>query len=177
MKVYEPLNSLDKIDYPGWDTEADLQANLYAKLLADGFVVKAGLPYRANLGTGGCTLDLVIFKGRKAVAVLELKNIIIGPTTDLASSHQGLKYRQFGIPVVLFWDMDNYPELKKFLADEKFQQQENRFKNPKDPFVLKRLHRSLDIASMAAYDLGMHELEAELEKQRDRITDKIREQI
>lgn len=176
MKVYESLNSLDKIDYPGWDTEADLQASLYAKLLSDGFLVKAGLPYRSSMEGAGCTLDLVIFKGREAAAILELKNTLVGPATDLNSSHQGLKYRQFGVPVVLFWDMTNYPELKKFLQGKTFQQQESRFKNPKDSLVLKRLHRSLDIASMAAYDLEMLELEAELEKQRDKITDKIREQ-
>lgn len=171
MKIYPALNSIEKVHFHDTVTEADIQAQLFGELKKDGFSVKAGVNYLRAKKVAGCQFDLVIHKGKTAVAIIEVKSPFEGPRTDLNSTHQGLKYRSFGIPVILFWDMDNYPELKNFLknAVEKELMVTSSTVFLRNPEGYRRLHKALDIASMNAFDLGMHDLESYLEKERDSI--------
>lgn len=173
MKIYSALNSIEKLYFHNVETEADIQCQLFSRLKKDGFSVKVGVNIRKGMAGAGCQFDLVIHQGKRAIAIIEVKSSLEGPQVDLDSTHQGLKYRSFGIPVVLFWSMENYPDLKNFLRCLLTSE------IPKDKIEVKplsrntesyaRLRQSLDIASMRAFDLGMHELEKDLEQKRDSI--------
>jgi hypothetical protein len=170
MKVYTALNSTEKLYFHDTETEADVQAQLFAQLRKDRFNVKAGVNYSKNKPNMGCTFDLVIHKGKEAIVIIEVKSPFEGPRTDLDASHQGLKYRSFGLPVILFWDMSNYAELKEFLKNSVEKVSEPPKEATafiKNPDAFRRLHKSLDISSMHAYDLGLSELEHDLEQKRD----------
>ena len=170
MQIYEALNSTQKLHLPDRDTEADIQAQLFAKLRKDGFNVKVGVTWAISRKNSGCQFDLVIFKDKMASVIIEVKSPFEGPQTNLDESHQGLKYRSFGLPVVLFWDMKDYSALKEFLNNsetKEISEPKHGEEAVKNPEYLKRLHRALDIASMSAYDLGLAELEHDLEQKRD----------
>jgi hypothetical protein len=170
MIVYTALNSTEKLHSHDSETEADIQAQLYAQLRKDGFNVKAGVTYIKNKSYMGCTFDLVINKGKEASFIIEVKSPFEGPKTDLDASHQGLKYRSFGIPVILFWDMREYSKLKQFLnssIEKEISKPKGVTSFTKNPESFRRLHKSLDISSMHAYDLGLSDLERELEQKRD----------
>jgi hypothetical protein len=172
MIIYAALNSTEKLHLHDYETEADIQAQLYARLRKDGFDVKAGVTYLRTKSNIGCAFDLVIHKGREAAVIIEVKSPLEGPQTDLDASHQGLKYRSFGLPVVLFWDMAYYQNLREFV-DSSLEKETPKLKGAtpfiKNPTTFKRLHKYLDISSMQAYDLGLSELERDLEQKRDAI--------
>ena len=172
MRVYPALNDVQgKIHFPDYMTEGDVQSDVVAALKKDGFLVKTMLSFKANQPTAGCSFDIVVFKNnREPLAIIENKSPQEGPITDLDKTHQGLKYRGFGIPVILFWDMKEYAKLKDFLKEGKPPLEKAPTKVSFSLVALRRLHKSLDIAAMSAWDLGMNEFVAELENHRDRIS-------
>jgi hypothetical protein len=173
MRIYDALNDIQgKIHFPNYVTEGDVQSDVVSALKKDGFLVKTMLGFKRSLKNAGCEFDIVVFADKHtAVAIIENKSPLEGPATDLDATHQGLKYRGFGIPVILFWDMKYYNELREFLKKEKLPTVKPVKINTES---LKRLHKSLDIASMAAYDLGMTDLVEELERKRDLIQEQLR---
>jgi hypothetical protein len=176
MRAYTSLNSLQgHIHFPSTTTEGDIQAELSCLLKQDGFSFRSQVPFMKQQAGAGCIFDIVIFKGRRATAIIEIKSPIEGPQTDLDASHQGLKYRSFGVPVILFWDLEQYHILKEFLKNTNHSFDEQSLpKSIKGAESLKRLHKSLDIASMAAYDLGRNELVITLERQRDAVGEEMK---
>ena len=173
MRVYDSLNDSQKVHFSDRITESDTQAELYARLKKDGFTVKSAVGVAQKRSLGGVSFDLVVFKDKTAVAIIEVKSTTKGPEEDLDATMQGLKYRSFGIPVVLFWDMSFYDDLKTFLSSKKTKNVDL-VKNTFNSGALKDLYKSLDITSMRAFDLRHHsqefqELERLLEEKRDRV--------
>jgi len=176
VRIYPPLNQVSTI---GRTTqlktkEPQVQAELFRLLVNDGFDVLAGVPIRQIARGLGVQFDLTVFKNRAAQAIIEIKSEVRGPTEDLDATMQGLKYRSFGIPVILFWDIKEYSELKKFLISQVIPEQQSPKMQTVNRDCLQRLYKSLDIASMSAYDVGMHELEAELERHRDFVKERLK---
>ena len=171
MRIYPALNDVQgTIHFPNYTTEGDVQSDVVSALKKDGFLVKTMLPFKQGQAGAGCSFDVVVFRDKHiALAIIENKSPLEGPKTNLDETHQGLKYRGFGIPVVLFWDMKDYPKLKEFLGNISSSVANTPVKT--SPESLKRLQKSLDIAAMAAWDLGMYDLVRELETRRDQITD------
>lgn len=170
MKVYPALTSDTPIWFREEKSEAQLQVDLYSSLIKDGFSVRAGVRVLNS------TFDLVVFKKTKAIAIIELKTELSlktrhSKTNLLATDYQILKYQGFGVPVILFWSMEKYSELKVFLNTQKTPEE-----NKSAPAVshnFKRLYSLLDKASMCAFDCGLSEIEKDLEQKRDEVKRKI----
>lgn len=183
MRVYEPLSNSKNVHKPNSKSEFELQAGLYNRLKKDGFSVSGNIDIFK--GDHGVVFDLVVFKkDRQAIAIIEMKKEDIGFRVALDQTLQGVKYRHFGIPVVLFWDMIHYDELKKFLQEGEKQIESSgddlRISESKKILRLTRLRdlrRRLDVAAMAAFDAKsvfpefgkFKDIEAELERLRDYI--------
>lgn len=172
MRVYEALTTLQQIQNPVRKSEFEIQASLYSKLKEDGFKVRGCVSLKRHKAQ----FDLVVFKGRKASAIIEVKAPDEGPTEDLDKTQQGMKYRVYGVPVVLFWSMEYYSDLKKFLQDNTVTQQPL-IKETEKQEHLKRLRTSLSIASMSAYDLQMGELEEYLERKTEWVSNLLQESL
>lgn len=182
MRVYEPISSTHKLNKGETRTELDLHCDLYSKLKSDGFSVLSGRTYLKKY-----VFDIVVFdKKGKAKTIIEVKREDNGHRVALDQTEQGFKYRHFGVPLVLFWDMKFYEDLKKFLetgdADLSLSGEDLRIETSKKEFPLRRLQdlrRRLDTAAMAAFDAGVYfpevkNMETELEKFRDQVDEKYR---
>lgn len=177
MRVYEPLSASERVHKPAFETEADLQCDLAAKLRGDGFNISVGLNYRALARDGrGLVFDIVVFRSKAAIAIIEIKRTSDGHRVALDQTIQGFKYRHFGVPVVLFWDLNEYDQLKNFLQGAEQNGSESgeglRIENTSKKnrlIALWNLRRRLDTASMAAFDAKMPDMEKQLETWRDEV--------
>jgi hypothetical protein len=112
VRTYEAISSIHSLNVP-WNekkSEFEIQAEIFIRLKNDGFFVRgeyvSGPLFR---------FDLVVFNNRgKAVAIIEVKNTHTGRRRSL-DTLQGAKYRQFGVPVIQFYDLDEYQMLLDFL--------------------------------------------------------------
>ena len=179
MKIYQPLTATYKLDFWKTKSELDLHCPLYARLQNDGFTVLSGRTYK-----GRVAFDIVVFKGRKAIAIIEVKREDLGHRVALDQTEQGFIYRQFGVPVILFWDMKKYDDLAEFLKSNRISKSEIgddlRIQISKKEIMLTRLRdlrRRLDVASMAAFDAKsalpshkeLEQMEIVLEDFRDKV--------
>ena len=98
-------------------TEFEIQAILYNRLTAAGFLV------RGETSTNRGRLDLVVFAGSdgrsrdvygEAAVVIEVKP----HKCPDGAEEQCKKYTTLGLPVILFWDLKDYDELESFLKIE-----------------------------------------------------------
>jgi len=105
------------ISYPLKPTEFEIQAELYLKMRGLGIDVKGELKIsKKQTGTRGSIFDLVIFKERKAVAIVEVKKRYRG--LGAGGTIQEAKYKEFGIPLIYcFRDNieDTVKEIQKLL--------------------------------------------------------------
>lgn len=180
MRVYPPLSSTNELNVHDTKSELDVQIPLCAQLTADGFTVMAGLT-RASKGLKRVSFDVVVFKDKKAIAIIEVKREDEGHRIALDQTEQGFKYRHFGVPVILFWDLTQYDKLREFLNGSiKVRTQAGddlRVDTSKKLAALghlRALRRRLDVASMVAFDAKgvfpeVAHIEATLEKFRDQI--------
>ena len=177
MIVYQPASSIAIVHNPDHESEFEIQAELYSRLRIDGFEVRGNVPQTFQLGnkdTIDVIFDLIVTSGKKTLAIIEIKTKDSVPCIKFDETTQGMKYRAFGVPVILFWDMAHYQDLRAFLTGKQFKQVLNFKVVPLGS--LKRLHKSLDIASMSAYDLGLKDLEQDLDDKKEQIAKKIREE-
>jgi hypothetical protein len=180
MRVYKPLNSSAIIHKQSTRAEFNLQADLYALLKRDGFDVVGNVTLCKN------SFDLVVYDSKgKATAIIETKQEDEGARVHLDQTIQGVKYMQFGVPVILFWDLSKYDELKtELLKDRKAfvnvkSSAESAFQEASKAAVvrsLELLRNKLDVASFAAYDVAstlsktdLANLEQTLETARDKV--------
>lgn len=115
MRIYQPTDSLYEIPLnPARRTEFETHSDLFQRLKEDDFDVRAcfsvsvGAPKKRR----GVIFDIGVFKEDKAICVIEVKSDL---TPLFKVSSQAKRYRQFGIPLVLFWNMAKYSILKSFL--------------------------------------------------------------
>jgi hypothetical protein len=122
MRIYTPLSSERTIKpRPDVITEFDIQAELFVKLKNDGFYVEGDRRYHSGnqrvfpkMYNLICRFDIVVYRHNKAIAIIETKRPDIAKTQTL-DTYQGVKYRQFGVPVVQFYDIADYQKLIEFL--------------------------------------------------------------
>lgn len=167
VRVYEPLDKVFKIQKVEFSSEFEIQAELYQRLKADGFDVQG----EVNVQSG--VFDLVVFGERGfATAIIETKRPWTGSSLEFDETEQGWKYRQFGVPVILFWDFGYYDDLLTLLRAKRIMQTKyykdlveianaEKLGLTPDTRNLKktcafRLVRFLDRASMAAFDMGVY---------------------
>lgn len=111
MKIFQPLNANYRIEKPSKMSEFEIHAALYIRLRQAGYKVRGHAT--AKYENGMCTFDLVVFDGDyRPKVIIEVKN---SANTSLPNTRQGMRYRHFGLPVVLFWNLDEYGELLNFL--------------------------------------------------------------
>jgi hypothetical protein len=157
MRVYSPLTYLRRLNKRSDRTELDLQCDLYARLKSDKFDIRVAVPY-----AGEHCFDLVVFEcDGTAKAIIEVKRECDGFRVALDQTEQGFNYRQFGVPVILFWDMVDYEELKTTLLSphKKLKYAEDgtdlRIEQDKKRLVVNRLRslaKSLDISLTTTFD-------------------------
>ena len=181
MKIYQPLTASYQLNELSVKSESDIHCVLYARLKQDGFRVSSGRSYKDWVA-----FDIVLFSeegNHEALAIIEVKRENEGHRIALDQTEQGFKYRQFGVPVILFWDLSKYDELVKFLKSEMTEDSNSgddlRIETNSKSDLLRRLrdlHRRLDTAQMAAFDAKsvlnnpeLLQMEITLEKFRDKI--------
>lgn len=179
MKIYSPLSNSIVIHKPSIESEINTQSatceRLKADLKADGFEVVLGVGVMTKSRALGMVNDAVVFYRKIAVAIIEFKRHSIA----LDQTMQGFKYRHCGVPVILFWDMNEYEDLKNTLmsmisskntqpisqaAPANFS--ERLAATIPTPLVsrnLDRLCRRLEVAAYAAFDAKQFEIERQLE--------------
>ena len=187
MKIFDPISNSNTLHLPDAQSEADLQAELYARLTHDGFRVRSEVTYKKFAHAWfNSTFDLCVFKGKDCIAVLETKRFDLGGKADLKQVEQLTRYRHFGVPVILFWDLEKYDELVCFLRTGESERTEDfQVESEKDKLIRRRvksLNRRLDVASMAAYDVNvvlpnspLAFMEKTLEEMRDKVAEQQKE--
>lgn len=181
MKVFDPLSDANRLNVSDEQSEHQLQAEIYSRLKRDGFVVSCGQTYKRARGSEwNSEFDLCVFRGKRCVAIIETKRTDVVDKIPLRDIEAITKYRHFSVPVVLFWDLEKYNELVSFLNDGAHEAAEDlqlaSVKEQTARFRLRALHRRLDVASMAAYDVNVSlpnsplaSLEKDLEQMRDKV--------
>jgi hypothetical protein len=112
LRVFDPTSSCGRIDATQPRTEFELQAWLYNRLQLDGFDVRGEIKGRTNAGEHA-RFDLIVFAGNRIIAIIEAKDT---PGSNLEKTRQGSRYRTFGVPVFLFFDENQYPQLRARLT-------------------------------------------------------------
>lgn len=181
MKVFDSLSDANRLNVPDEQSEHHLQAEIYSRLKRDGFTISCGQTYKRARGSEWSSeFDLCVFRGKRCIAIIEMKRCDVADKIPLRDIESITKYRHFGVPVILFWDLEKYDELVSFLNDgqheiaEDFQLESAKEQTAR--FRLRALHRRLDVASMAAYDVNvalpnspLAFMEKDLEQMRDKV--------
>lgn len=113
VRVYDPTSSSGRIDATQPRTEFELQAWLYNRLNLDGFDVRGEIKGRTSAGRNA-RFDLIVSVGNRVIAIIEVKDT---PGSKLEKTRQGSRYRTFGVPVFLFFNENQYPQLRTRLAE------------------------------------------------------------
>ena len=109
VRVYWPTSSTEKIPKPTKHSEFEIQATVWAHLIQDGHLVRGCVPAFHLEEKAKCTFDLVVYRQNGTpMAIIEIKN---SKGTRLEKTRQGRRYRAYGLPVILFWDISKYPIL------------------------------------------------------------------
>jgi hypothetical protein len=100
-------------------SEFEVQAFLYSALKALGVDVRGEVKWAGKLPEhlskkkkAACRFDLVIFKDRQAVDILEIKTAPVTHSRGLEKTRQGTRYRLFGVSVTFIYGM---PSAKEYL--------------------------------------------------------------
>jgi hypothetical protein len=112
LRVYDPTSSSGRIDPRQPRTEFELQAWLYNRLNLDGFDVRGEIRGRTDAGRNA-RFDLIVSVGDRVIAIIEVKDT---PGSRLEKTGQGRRYRTFGVPVFLFFNENQYSQLRARLA-------------------------------------------------------------
>jgi len=95
----------DPIDYPERESEFEVQAYIYHTLKGKAFDVRGEVTSRL----GSAVLDLVVYDGRKAALVIEVKaaapNARVKALLADSTQEQLDDYRRLGVPVTLVCGM------------------------------------------------------------------------
>jgi hypothetical protein len=155
MRVFLQLSNdfiIKNVNYPANETE--IHSELYCRLKKDGFLVRAEYPY------GNCRFDLVVFNKKQAIAIIEVKSEKKGKSKSLENTGQGYKYRQYGIPLIQFYNLLEYDKLVEYLKNQDALA-EATLNNPSETTTplryrrLRTLYGRLRSAVSAAFDAKM----------------------
>jgi hypothetical protein len=91
------------IKYPESNSEAEVQSCLHSDLCLDGFEVRANVS--CGRGMHKVIFDLVIFMGRLAVAIIEVKK---GHMRWSSGQKESYELVAAGIPIFLFNELSDY---------------------------------------------------------------------
>jgi len=113
VRVYDPISNPGRIDTTQRRTEFELQAWLYNRLQLDGFDVRGEVKGKTDAGERA-RFDLIVYVGDRLIAIIEVKD---SPGSRLERTRQGRRYRTFGVPVFLFFNGKQYPQLRTRMAE------------------------------------------------------------
>jgi hypothetical protein len=113
VRVDDPISNSGRIDTMQRRTEFELQAWLYNRLKLDGFDVRGEIRGRTDAGRNA-RFDLIVSVGDRVIAIIEVKD---NPGSRLEKTRQGRRYRTFGVPLFLFFNENQYPQLRTRLAE------------------------------------------------------------
>jgi type I site-specific restriction-modification system R (restriction) subunit len=82
------------VDYPQRYSEFEIQASVWSVLK------KNGVDVRGEVKALGCRFDLVIYKNKEPICIIEVKNKRRDKPEYEVKSKQLKRYRLFGIPVL-----------------------------------------------------------------------------
>lgn len=98
----ERREELNRISYPVKHSEFEVHAELYDRLRALGYDARGCVPARCRDDKGRqprCHLDLVVFRERQPVVIIEVKNGN-GTSFVMNDTQQARRYLKFGLPVI-----------------------------------------------------------------------------
>jgi hypothetical protein len=90
-----------EIEYPTHFSEFEIQAELY------GLLRNMKLDVRGELHQKPCRFDLVVFDGKKAVCIIEVKKWVL--KKEPTKTKQFKKYSNYGLPVIYCVNMEDVP--------------------------------------------------------------------
>jgi len=103
-----------EIQYPEKQSEFEIQATLFNKLVSLGYDVRGEVTYRdlsAKKGFKQSRFDVVLFKDKKAILIIEVKNY----KKENFETRQDIKYRGFGIDVVYLSSLEGIDDLVSYI--------------------------------------------------------------
>ena len=112
LRVFDPISSSGRIDTMQPRTEFELQAWLFNRLQPDGFDARGEIRGKTNAGENA-RFDLIVSVSNRIIAIIEVKDT---PGSKLEKTRQGYRYRSFGVPVLLFFDENQYLQLRARLT-------------------------------------------------------------
>lgn len=108
------------IQFPEMESEFEVQAFLYSKLIDLGYAVRGEVQVLGNFGLrktkASCRFDLIVFEKQQPILILEIKARKVKHKTCVEDTRQSQKYRTFGIPVWFVYGMEG---AKQVLIDIK----------------------------------------------------------
>lgn len=111
IKKLLPTKNAHTINYPHVQSEFEVQAWLYNALRTNGHDVRGEVPVYGLFGLRktkvSCRFDLVIFKNKVPVVILEVKAKTVNHKNGIEATRQGRNYILFGIPVLMIYGMND----------------------------------------------------------------------
>ena len=109
------------IKYPLCDSEFEVQAWLFSELRSKGYDVRGEVNFLGSFGLretkATCRFDLVVFKAREAALVLEVKARPVSHKRGVANTRQGIRYTQFGVPVLFVYGIAGAKDAVSFVEE------------------------------------------------------------
>lgn len=106
-----------EIGYPEVHSEFEVQAFLFSELKLAGFDARGEVQVHGLFGQrstkASCRFDIVIFKDKQAIMVLEVKARSVKHKSGVENTRQGKRYPLFGVPVYFIYGME---DAKEFLS-------------------------------------------------------------
>jgi len=104
------------IKYPKERTEFELQSELYQFLLGSGYDVRGEIKDKQP-GIRGARFDIVVYKNKQAVAILEIKDHVNKKYGTKISTVYG-KYMHYGLPIYVISGQKQINEFKSMVISK-----------------------------------------------------------
>lgn len=123
MHLIHAKTSDYKIDYPDHVSEFEVHAELYFELKKiNGIEVRGEVRSRGSHGLRksktACRFDLVVYKNKKAICIIEVKGGIVNHMTTIEETRQGIKYPTYGVPVLVCYGIEDIAEVRSYVVKE-----------------------------------------------------------
>lgn len=122
MHVMEPKSSEYSIQYPDHVSEFEVQAKLMFELMnIPGAEIRGEVKSRGTHGLReaktACRFDLVVYSDKKPVCIIEVKGGNVKHVSTIEETRQGLRYRTYGVHVVVCYGVADIEKVKSFVTD------------------------------------------------------------
>lgn len=109
LTTLQPTAQTYAIEYPTLMLEFEVQAWLWAELRRRGYDARAEVQHLGSFGLraakAACRFDIVVFDGRAAKCIIEVKARPVTHKSTVSATRQGTRYVQFGVPTHFVYGM------------------------------------------------------------------------